>query len=442
MILRSKLSGATPGLRRPPRAPWGLAALRCPAVFALALAATTPAAHAHADEWPTLDDAIDMARRNAAALAEASGQLNASKGLAVGAALPVLNNIGLEVRGLGNTYGRYQGQLQPDNWGVSGTLSLPLEIFGQRGARIDQADALIRWKERSLEQVQAQTMADAVLAYGHARIYAALVRQTRDQEAQARRELDIVQSRARLADATAADMALAEQEVSRYLQLRAEAEVLLISAQSQFAQLIGASEPTRPPEDDTVDPPTPTNDPTRSIDGDAFDRLPPLAVFREEQAYWSASSDRWKAEARQPMSVLVFAEKGPVNEIYYGAGLAFTLPVSRRNQGEIAQAEAEKARAERLAAINRRIVGTRLRSAYDTLTTVRTAVMEIDAHGVPAAERMVLAMQRSYLEGKTELQRVVIARRDLAAIRARRLELVNAAWHAYAQLVALTGQLP
>jgi outer membrane protein TolC len=38
--------------------------------------------------------------------------------------------------------------------------------------------------------------------------------------------------------------------------------------------------------------------------------------------------------------------------------------------------------------------------------------------------------------------RVLIARRDLTAARARRLDLVEAAWSAYAELASIRGALP
>ena len=73
---------------------------------------------------------------------------------------------------------------------------------------------------------------------------------------------------------------------------------------------------------------------------------------------------------------------------------------------------------------------------------VRRALTELRERAEPAAQASVeaaLTMQRA---GKGELLHVLTARRDLALLRARRLDLLAREWSIVSDLVALTGELP
>ena len=61
---------------------------------------------------------------------------------------------------------------------------------------------------------------------------------------------------------------------------------------------------------------------------------------------------------------------------------------------------------------------------------------------MPALERAVSASMEAFKLGKIELTRVLLARRDLALARARRLDMIEAGWRAYADLTVLSGDLP
>jgi outer membrane protein TolC len=93
-------------------------------------------------------------------------------------------------------------------------------------------------------------------------------------------------------------------------------------------------------------------------------------------------------------------------------------------------------------ALYRGIVETRLRAARDAVVMVTKTVAELDEHGMAALERAVSASVEGFKLGKIEITRVLLARRDLALARARRLDLIEAGWRAYADLTVLAGELP
>ena len=59
-----------------------------------------------------------------------------------------------------------------------------------------------------------------------------------------------------------------------------------------------------------------------------------------------------------------------------------------------------------------------------------------------ALESAVQASVDGFKAGKIDITRALLARRDLAIARARRLDLIEAAWRAYADLVVISGDLP
>ena len=84
----------------------------------------------------------------------------------------------------------------------------------------------------------------------------------------------------------------------------------------------------------------------------------------------------------------------------------------------------------------------RLLSAYEQIVAVRTTVQTLDDSGLPSMQKALEAAQDLYKLGKTEISRLLLARRDYAVARARRLDLIEQGWRAYAQLCAITGETP
>jgi cobalt-zinc-cadmium efflux system outer membrane protein len=118
-----------------------------------------------------------------------------------------------------------------------------------------------------------------------------------------------------------------------------------------------------------------------------------------------------------------------------------TFPITRRYQGEIARAEAGREHANKKLSLYRSILETRLRAARDAIASVKSAVEEVDRTGIPALETAVSAAQEGFKAGKIDLQRTLLARRDLGLARTRRLDLIEAGWRAYADLVILSGEV-
>lgn len=385
--------------------------------------------------WPSLDELVVRAREHAPAVIEATGAIGAAKAIGVGARMSSWGNPYLEVVA---DRGRYTHDIQ-----VLGTLFLPVDVNGQRGARIDEADRLLSWRQMSRSEIQARTMAEAVLAYGDGLVASAHAANAVGQEAEAKSEASWFEQRAAVQDATLMDVSLATAEVSRYVQMRTEAQLRLADARLRLIVYSGIGDlDSGPPAGARPEPPAPRKSVAASSRVAGQGELPMLRSNLAEAGFWGAVRERVAAEKNQPLSVLLYGGRGDYGEARVGAGIGYIFPVARRNQGEIARAEAEQARAHSLRPTLQRVLLARLQSAHAAMNLALEAVRDMDTKGIPAAENAVKAALESFKAGKTELVRVIIARRDLAAVRARRLDLISSAWRSYAEMTAILGELP
>lgn len=401
-------------------------------VVAIALVLVPAEARA---EFPSLDRSIQLARQHAIVVAEAEGEVGVARAQMAGARQSIFGNPSSDIQidqGIGTS--------QPLQ-ALSYTY-FPIDLGGQRGARIDEADRLLAWRKLGVADARAAATGETVAAYGEVIVGAARITESQAGEATAREEARYMAGRLEAKDTTVYEKSLADAEVARWVQSRAEAEVRFAAARARFGQLTGTVDVPPPPKT------TPLTTPgLRATWDDAYvaravDRAPIIQRLLAEGGYWAASAERYRSERFPPVSLEVIGGRGNAGETRLGGGVLLTLPITRRYQGEIARAEHGRAHVQAHLTLYRNVIATRLRAARDAVRTVSKAMEELDANGLPALERAVSASVEGYKAGKIELTRVLLARRDLAVARARRLDLIEAAWRAYADLTVLSGELP
>ena len=401
-------------------------------LVALAVAAAATCASPAYATFPSLDQAVALARARAPSVVDARGAAHVAHSLEAGARVAPFGNPYLEVVA---DRGRFTQDVQ-----VLSSLYLPVEINGQRGARIAEWEQLVGWRTASLAEAQARAVADTADAYGGVLVGSARLAQAERAATEATAEADVFRARLSQGDATSYDLSIAESEASRWAQARLGAQIALGQAHARLAQLIGERPLDPPPA--VAAPPTTRAPMADEVAPRWLNESPLLRSLSTEAQYWSGAADRARAERSSPLSVVVTGGRGDLGEARLGAGLAWSFPVFRRNQGEIARAEAERVRVDATTSSLRAALEHRLRSARETYRAAIAGVDEIERTGLPAAERTVDAAIATHRAGKGEITRVLIARRDLAAARARRLDLVELAWRAFADLAAMKGDLP
>jgi cobalt-zinc-cadmium efflux system outer membrane protein len=325
---------------------------------------------------------------------------------------------------------------------IQGQLFLPLEVAGQRSARIREATAQLQWRKTSRREAEGQAQGAVASAYGGALIAMARIAVAERAETAARTELAWFTARAQAGDATIVDRNLAEAEVARWGQLRVEAQVRLTEAREALSVLTGLPLVEPPEALATPDPPE-----LRTQSSDAYvravlERAPALQSIDDEGVYWGRQVERAEADRSPPVNLIVTGGRGELGEARLGGGLAWAFPVVRRNEGEIARARYETQRTRSLRTAFAVFLEARARAAFDRFSLTRQAVATLDAQGLPAAERVVDATYAAFKAGKLELVRVLNARRDLATARSRRLDLDETAWRAYGEMISLVGERP
>ena len=395
------------------------------------LLATSSSARA---EWPALGEIYLKARQNAVDVTDAAGNLGVARASMQGARVSTLGNPLLQViadRGKHTQDVQFQGQ-----------LFFPVDVAGQRGARIRESESLIDWKTLGRDEVQARVAGAAVAAYGRALVAHARILLAERGEQEAKAEADYFAARLTAGDASIVDQSLADAELSRWTQLRVEAALALVRARQELEILVGGGHIDDDPPNAPPDPPA-----LRTASGDAFvqhvmNNSPLLRSLGFESRYWNQSRERARRDRVPPVSFVAVGGRGDLGEMRLGAGIEWAFPVLRKNQGEIARAGAEQDRATRVREASARVVEVQAAHAHEAFKQVLSSLEVLDKTGIPAAERVVDATTAAFRAGKVELVRTFIAKRDLATARNRRLDLVATGWQSYGEMVSLTGELP
>lgn len=382
-------------------------------------------------ETPTLERVLSLARERAPEIAAARAELQASQAVKVGARVsPVLNPY-LEViadRGMRTGVTR--------DVTLVAQLHTPLEVAGQRGRRIAEADSYIQWSTASFAQTRAQVAGVAVRSFGECVSWTARYETLSELLASAATEAGVMLARRDAGDATQRDAQLAELERARIAVQLEETKASLASALSELTRLTGYR--FGPPSTAHLFPPVQLSAPPSNFARNA----PAVQSFEAESRFHTRAEERLNRERIPPVTVILQGGRGDLAETRLGVGLAWNFPISRYNQGERARARAESDRARVTAGAQRASIAHRLGAIEEEAMYLRAAIERLDHEAIPAASLATESATSMQLAGKTDLLSVVVARRDLYVLRLRRLEIAERAWALLGEWVELTGRLP
>lgn len=389
-------------------------------------AAPDAASAAVAGGAPTLSRVMTLARERAPLVAAAREDLAVGRAELVGARLAPLQNPYVEVQANRGTQGATK------DVSVTGMLWLPVEVSGQRGARVAEAEALIALREAGLDTARAAAVGEAVRAYGAAAVAGARIRAWERIVEVARDEAEVYAARLAARDATEQDEKLSRVELGRQTVVLVEARADLIRALADLSRLTGARFSDAP---GSAEPPPFARRP-------APERAPSVRALASEAAYHAKVRVRQEREAHSPLNLILSVGRGDIGEARFGGGVSWSIPSFRAGQGEAARADASRLRALSLKDVTARALATAVDGLVAEADQVRRAIDEINHTAEPAARAAVEAAVTMTRAGKSDLLAVLTARRDLALLSARRLDLTQRVWNILSDVVALTGELP
>jgi outer membrane protein, heavy metal efflux system len=379
---------------------------------------------------PSLSKVVELARDRAPAVLSGRAAVNVSSSALVGARLNPLGNPYLEV------FADRGGQNATRDIAIQSNLWLPVDLSGQREKREAEARALVQWTGAELDATRAAAAADAVRAYGQLVVAGARIQTIEDLSRVAVEEASYYEQRLEKGDATLADTTLAELERAKYAVSLAEARADRTRALAALSLATGTTYSTPP--SGSLDPPAPK---VAAAPKDAA-ALPTVRASAAQAEFHAREKDRQAIEAHAPVNLIVTAGRGDLGELRLGGGVSWTFPLLRTNQGEQARAEANRAKASLERGLKERAATVTAAALVAERQKVRQAIETVTKIAEPAAQAAVDAAVATQAAGKGDLLRVLSARRDLALLQARRLELLQREWNIVGDLVALTGELP
>ena len=389
----------------------------------------TPSAKPASATVPSLARVIELAKDKAPAVAVARANVEVGRSAFVNARLNPLTNPYIEVTGDRGTTGT-------KDLTVQGSLWFPIEISGQREKREAEAGALVDWASAEVKATKAEAVAQAVRAYGQLVVAHARIKTLNELAEVARSEAAYYQGRLKERDANELDAKLAELEAARHAVALAEGEADRSRALTAVGVATGGTYTDAP--SDGPAPPAPK----ASTVVTSAAKIPAVQASEAQAVFHAREKERAAIEAHTPINVIVSVGRGDLGETRFGAGLSWSIPVLRMNQGEQARAEANRAKAVLERDLKARIATTTAEGLTKERVEIRKAIDAITTLAEPAAQAAVDAAVAMEQAGKGDLLRVLTARRDLALLKQRRLDLLQREWAVVGDLVALTGEMP
>ncbi|MBK7071909.1 MAG: TolC family protein [Myxococcales bacterium] len=288
---------------------------------------------------------------------------------------------------------------------LEATLAIPIELGGKRRKRIAAAQAAIERASAEVAAGEQEAISRALRAY-----YAALHAQERVRLAEERKRLadqllDAARSRLEAGDIAELEVNLAATEVAR-----AESEVLAEAAdveraRGELAIILGLDGPDAAVVVGALG------------ERGAFDALQPseradvtaarVAIDEEQAAVVSADAARFPDFN---VRVTYSREDGGTDIVL--AGLAFTLPLFDRGQGERAAARARVRRAELALELTEDAIATEVEVATRAYRTSVASVMKLEEDALPLVQRNEQLSVTAYQSGKADIGTVILVRRE------------------------------
>jgi cobalt-zinc-cadmium efflux system outer membrane protein len=299
-------------------------------------------------------------------------------------------------------------------FGLSGTgvdvdvsLMQQIQIAGERGARIDAADALRDLTDAEIEQIRWAVHCDV-----HAAFHRALVEQERARLAERvvtfqQEVLRVVERQISAGEAAPLALRLAQAEVAQAQQVLVAAQQALLASRIRLGQLSGWPIASPPMPAGAVDSPR-DPPPLERLSAVARERLPSLragaARIREAEAR-STLADR-EAWPRPSLGVQYRREGNPTTEGAYDIVMgvvSIPIPSFQLNQGERARARADVTVAEAELDASRRLLDGQIAEARSEVVAAAARTRAYGTEILPRFEENLTLLRRSFELGEIDI---------------------------------------
>jgi len=321
-------------------------------------------------------------------------------------------------------------------------ISQQLQVAGQRGLRVERAEAALaaaRARRRAVELRVAREAADAAAEWGRRE---ALVKLMEESLAAARTLEAAAVKRFAAGDAPELERNAAALERARAEARAAQARAEAVSARASLNRLLGR----------TPSAPLTLSPGAVAVPEDLSAQVPELEAARAEAEAARAEVDLLRRERiPDPTVSLGYEQEKRPEEHATGpdlhtasmvvARLSVPLPLWNRNQGELAGARARRAAREAEREGREREVAAERVAAREAYEAARIAEAALTA-ALPGVERNLSLVQRAYEAGELSLDALLLARDRAYSARGEAIDAAAALARARAALLRASGRLP
>jgi cobalt-zinc-cadmium efflux system outer membrane protein len=402
---------------------------------AMSVALSAVPGRANSGPW-TLDSATEFALQRSPRMRSAQAAREVALAYRAFGRVPRVGNPQLNLRAMVG---------KPDDPAATYSLlfGLPFDVAGRRSKWRYEARFVADEAEALLEAARNEVRSDARFAYAELATAHAAESVAKQSAATALELFRSVKARFEAHAATALDLSLSETQQAETESDLARARRAVVDAQTGFRHALGLPTQASLEVVPLAHPRMPEQLSREAAVTLALDQRRETAAWTSQRERWRAADARLRAEAVAPVTAGFEAERQgnrqPSSSV--GASVNAELPVAWRNQGEraVARQQSSAAELERELveqAITREVVGS-----YQRLETALAELAALEQRAVPAADRTLEMVGVMLQSGAIDYFRVLSARRDAFALRARRVEALREAWLSRIALERAVGGL-
>ena len=327
----------------------------------------------------------------------------------------------------------------------SATLSQELEIAGQRGARIDGAEAEQKMAQSRVTAARRDVVAAALTHYFDQLAATESQRIAQRLTGLAQALKGYATARAQIGLSAPVDAVLAESEAVQLTTLALESEQRLAETSAALAVAVGLDPVTqRPDAEGTLTPIAVPDAALRVRKQDvnaAIARTPEIAAAVAERRAEEARARALRRSRVPNPTVSLFARRDWIEERAVGIGVSFPIPLARTNAGEIEEANALAERADAEAERLRRDTGLHVVQTMEAFARRKEAVDRFDPEAVRKAETALDAIADELATRKLALRDAMVMQRSLIDLLFGYVEARRKLCLASVELARVTGGL-
>ncbi len=314
-----------------------------------------------------------------------------------------------------------------------------VEIGGQRSARRAVVSHALHTAELRVAVARAETRARVRAAYVGTQLALARVDAATQREALVAKLLDAVSARVAGGASSNVDLELARLERGSAVRARIDATLAASDALARLRLLVGLPPAQKLSLEEKAATPPLRAEALSVLLARAQAQRAELAALASGIEEIDADIVRLRREVIPSPTLFAELQRDLPGQIFIGGGLAFPIPVWRRQQGELALARADRTRVEEERMLVERDVALEVERAFQAETAQREMTQVLDREVLPSADSAVTLMTEGWRAGKFDLFRLLQTSRDASEARRLYLETLGLLWESSIALDRAVG---